>query len=163
MTDVTPELKHFGPYRVIGMSCTDQKYGELWGGEKGFLARKGEIKSPTDDGMLFGMSRCLPDNSQEYIAAITVTADSSVPDGMVEAVIGDSTYAVITVKGMSQIGQGWSAVHAWLGSNGEWHSYCVRDENGVCGCQDYPCFELYPADHAKTDLVYIYVPVRCRT
>ena len=110
--------------------------------------------------MMLGMSRCLPDDSQEYIAAIPVASDCPVPDGMIEAVVGDATYAVITVKGIGQIGSGWSAMHAWLGSNTEWQSYCVRDADGECGCKNYPCFELYPADHAQTDLVYIMVPIK---
>lgn len=157
MTDLKPELQHFGPYHVIGMSCTDQRYSELWGT---FLPRRGQIKSPATDGMMLGMSRCLPDGSQEYIAAIPVTADCPVPDGMIEAVVGDATYAVITIKGMDQISGGWSAMHAWLGETSEWQTYCVRDANGVCGCMNYPCFELYRADHAQTDLVYICVPIR---
>ena len=156
-TNLVPEVKHFGPYRVIGMSCTDQRYSELWGA---FLPRKEEIESPAPDAMMLGMSRCLPDGSQEYIAAIPVTADCPVPDGMIEAIVGDATYAVITVKGIDQIGRGWSAMHEWLGETSEWQSYCVKDSNGVCGCTDYPCFELYPADHAQTNLVYIYVPIR---
>ncbi len=155
--NLTPELKQFGPYRVIGMSCTDQKYAELWGA---FWPRKGEIKSPAGDGACYGMSRCLPDDSQEYIAAIAVTPDCPVPEGMIDTPIGDSTYAVITVKGMEQIGTGWKAMHEWLGSSFEWQSYCQRDENGECGCKDYPCFEMYPADHEQTNLVHIMVPVK---
>lgn len=161
-TNLTPEVEHFGPYRVIGMSCTDQNYSELWAGENGFLSRRGEIKSPAEDQTMLGMSRCLPDDSQEYIAAVTVTPDCPVPDGMIEAVIGDATYAVITVKGMDQISAGWVAMHAWLGETSEWQTYCVRDADGVCGCTNYPCFEMYPADHAQTDLVYIYVPIRSK-
>lgn len=155
--NLAPEVKHFGPYRVIGMSCTDQNYSGLW---QAFLPRKIEIKAPTEDGMLLGMSRCLPDNSQEYIAAIPVTADCPVPDGMMEAPVGDSMYAAITVEGLGEIGSGWSAMHEWLGSNTEWTSYCERAENGECGCKDYPCFEMYPADHAQTNLIHIMVPVR---
>ncbi len=155
--ELTPELKHFGPYRVIGMSCTDRKYSEVF---TRFLARKGEIKSPAGDGAFFGLSRCLPDGGQEYTAAIAVTADCPVPDGMIEMPVADATYAVWTLKGISQISPGWSAVHQWLTSNGEWQSYCVPDSNGVCGCHDHPCFELYPADHEQTDAVYIYLPVR---
>lgn len=158
--NLTPELKQFGPYRVIGMSCADQRYTELWTGELGFLARRSEITSPGEDGMLLGMSRCLPDDSQEYIAAITVTPDCAVPDGMIEAVVGDATYAVITVKGGDQISRGWSAMHAWLGETSEWQTYCVRDADGICGCRNYPCFELYPADHAQTNNICICVPVR---
>lgn len=155
--DQTPELKQFGPYRVIGMSCTDQNYSGVW---QAFLPRAGEIKSRSEDALALGMSRCLPDDRQEYIAAITVTADCAVPDGMIEAPVGDSTYAVITVKGIGEIGRGWSAMHKWLGETREWKSYCERDENGDCGCKDYPCFEIYAADHEQTNEIHIMVPVK---
>jgi|GEM_PF-3253151 len=156
MAELTPELKHFGPCRVIGMSCTDQRYSEIFGA---FLPRRGEIESPTD-AALFGISRCLPDAGQEYTAATAATPGSAVPEGMIELSAADATYAVWTLNGIAQIGPGWSAVHEWLRTNGEWESYCVRDENGVCGCQNHPCFEMYPADHEQTNLVYIYLPVR---
>lgn len=159
MANLIPELKHFGPYRIIGLSCTNQQYTELWAAENGFMARRDEIKSPAGDGMLFGISRCLPGGS-EYIAATAVSADCLVPDGMIEGSIGDATYAVFTVQGLEQIGQGWEAAHAWIANNPEWETYCIPDANGVCGCVNYPVFEMYPADFGTTGVVYIYFPVK---
>ena len=110
----------------------------------------------------FGLCRCVPgvtDGSFEYIAALPAKADAVVPDGMIEAAIGKSTYAVFTVNGLAEIMQGWEAAYKWVVESSEWVSYCG---DGSCDCVNYPGFELYPPEFTGDNKLFVYIPVRAK-
>jgi predicted transcriptional regulator YdeE len=160
-----PAIIEFGPVRVIGMNYIgkneNQEIPALWGGENGFVHRMGEIQTPEGmECMSFGICRCVPGADEKvfnYIACLPAAADAPIPDGMVEAVIGQHSYAVFEVPNLALIGKVWEEVHKWVETSTEWISTCGPDK---CECAEYPFFELYPADFSPNSKLYIHAPVK---
>jgi predicted transcriptional regulator YdeE len=170
MSNVQNELRteQFGPYRVIGMSYVGKnENGEipaLWGREGGFLARMGEIGADPDaPDIAFGICRCMDGvtgGSFEYIAGLPAKADAPVPDGMVEAGIAESTYAVFSVPNLAALHDAWNATGAWFEALPEWAMFCGPTAGGKCDCATHPCFELYPPGFTGEKELFIYIPIQ---
>jgi len=173
MSTSTPEPKivEFGPFRIIGMNYVGKNEAgeipDLWGRPNGFLARMSEVRMPegagdhaTGDHLAFGLCRCYPgatDGTFEYVAAVPAAADAPIPDGMVEAAIGQSAYAVFESPTLKEIGATWGAAMAWMGQQTKWRGFCGPDE---CDCANHPSFELYPPGYDDDGPLLIYMPVR---
>jgi len=161
----TPEARivQFGPSRAIGLSCigaAPEDFSAVWGGEAGFVARRGEVTSPADAGFTVGICRCVPgltDGRFEYIAARPAAAGTPIPEGMIEATLAGGTYAVFPVAGLADRMRGWGAGQEWFAAHPEWTGYC--NEQG-CDCATHPGFELYPPDFTPEKELFIYVPIR---
>lgn len=165
-----PQVVEFGPYRVIGMRYVGKnEQGEIpamWGGETGFVARMGEIKTPAGCPCIsFGLCRCLPgatDGSFEYIAALPATPDAPIPAGMVEARIAGGSYVAFPVASLAELMPAWGQLGAWLAAHPEWQAYCGDPVAKTCDCENHPTFELYPAQFATDGKLFIYMPIRPR-
>ena len=102
-----PEIETRGPMRVIGIAKNYEQHSfqqatEQWGQ---FLSRLLEIKS-IDQENLIGISMgSLPDWSMAktdkyiYVAGVEVAADEKVPEGMVEVIFPEQTYAKFIHRG----------------------------------------------------------------
>jgi predicted transcriptional regulator YdeE len=163
-----PQVKEFGPCRVIGMNYIGKNQsGEipaLWHSEKGFIHRVKEIQPSqgAEAGLAFGICRCVPgkiDGSFEYIAAITAAPDASIPEGMMEVQLLQSPYVIFTVRNLTEIGKVWEYAQKWFAANPQWEGYCTPKG---CDCVHYPSFELYPADFTPDGKLYIYFPVKAK-
>ena len=162
-----PKIVEFGPYRVIGMNYIgkneNQEFANLWNGENGFIKRMGEVKRDTQaGGVSFGVCRCVPgmtDGGYEYIAGLPASEDAPIPDGMMEAYIGRSTYAVFEVPNLAELERVWSETQPWLDASPDWYGTCGP---GMCECPEHPYFEVYPADFTPESKCYIYVSVHPR-
>lgn len=157
-----PTIVSFGSYRVIGTQYVGKNENNeipaMW--DKVFLPRMKEIKIPDGVHFCFGICRCIPgatDGSFEYIAAVPVTQDAPVPDGMVDASIPFGEYLAIPVRDLSEIHQAWCHSGDWFSDHPEWTGYC--NEEG-CDCAQHPGFEFYPPEFDGNGPLYIYIPIQ---
>jgi AraC family transcriptional regulator len=162
-----PKAVEFGAYRVIGLRYVgkneNQEIMTLWSGPGGMIARLKEIHQPPNSSLAFGLCRCLPgvtDGGFEYVAAFPATADAPVPDGMVEARIGASTYLAFPAENIEVLPGTFGAAMKWLEAHPEWDTYCHGPDD--CRCGDYPWFEMYPATFPKDGKLFVYAPVKRR-
>lgn len=155
------QIVEFGPYRVIGMQCTDNQFKALW---ERFVQRLGEIKTPEgDEQKSFGLCCCLPgatDGSFQYIAGRPATQDAPVPDGMIEFNIPAGTYVVFRASGLDEIGKTWEESGKWLEAHPEWEGFCNKEK---CDCIGHPSFEYYSPEFHTDGTVYVYIPIRKRS
>jgi predicted transcriptional regulator YdeE len=156
-----PEIKEFGPYRLIGMNYRgkngNREIPQMWCDK--FLPRMDEVARPREHRYAFGVERCIPganDGSFEYIAAAETTEDAAVPDGMMGMTIPRCLCAIFKVADLAGIGNAWSDAQAWFASNREWERYC-DPANGPCECHG---FELYPPEFDGNGPLYLYFPAR---
>jgi len=163
-----PELKEFGPCRVIGMNVISKnQFGEvsaLWHGEKGLVHRVNEIQMAKGEavGVSFGICRCVPgkvDGTFEYIAAISAAAEAPVPEGMMELQLPQGKYIVFTCRNLAEIHEVWNYSRSWFEAHPEHEGYCTSKG---CDCAHYPGFELYPANFTANSTLYIYFPVKTK-
>lgn len=160
-----PKIVEFGPYRVIGINYIgkneNQEIAAMWGAEDGFIKRMCEIQIPEDaEHVSFGICRCIPrvtDGSFEYIACLPAAANAPIPEGMIEATIGQGTYAVFEVPNLAAITTAWDESQKWLEASSEWEGTCGPDR---CECATRPFFELYPSDFTPEGKLYIYASVQ---
>lgn len=148
----------FGPYRVIGMQCTDNLFKELW--EK-FVLRLNEIKpSEGDEIKSFGLCCCIPgvtDGTFQYIAGRAAAKDAPVPEGMMEIAIPEGKYVSFRVASLAEISQAWSASGEWFEAHPEWEGFCNKDK---CDCLGHPSFEYYSPEYHTDGTVYVYIPIQ---
>ena len=159
-----PRIEEFGHHRVIGLRYVGKNENSeikaLWQGPGSLIERAGELHGePGFDGA-FGICRCLPDvrdGSFEYFAAIAVTDDSPIPEGMSESFVPEGTYAIFPTT-LPDLFKSWGATQAWLAANPQWEAFC--DGATRCDCANHPCFELYRDDFGKTGILYLYLPIQ---
>lgn len=87
-------------FSVVGMdyrgSAPDDSIGQLW---QRFLPREHEISANPSDRTAYGVCTQLPGGEFHYIAALPVTDDAVVPDGMLKFEVPAQKYAVFTHVG----------------------------------------------------------------
>ncbi len=160
---LAPSFLEFGPHRVIGIAKVAQGPPDCvaaWDGPNGLIARLGEIEPAEGADFLVGICRCLPgvtDGSFEYIAARPAKPEAVIPDGMIEATINTSAFAVFSVAGLSELSSAWGQAMAWLEAHPEWQTYCNKD---ACDCANHASFELYPATFPNDGKLFLYFPVK---
>jgi predicted transcriptional regulator YdeE len=161
MSDSQVEVKQFGPYRIIGMSCVGKNESnelpQLW--ERQFIPRCKEIQAP-ERASAFGICRCIPgktDGTFEYVAAVEARAGAPVPEGMVAVEIPRADYAVVPVAGLPEVRQAWAKVPEQVGGLAGWTPFCGP---AGCECATHPCFEYYPPEFESNGQLFLYIPVR---
>lgn len=151
-------ISSFGPYRAAGMSLKGKLESSeimaLWGR---FLPRGNELEA-AEGGGSFGFCRCIPgatDGSWEYVAAIAVKDNISVPRDMIAVDVPGAEYAVCDVAAISDIRAGWESLAREVNSS-DWTPYC--GPRG-CGCAEHPSFEYYPPEFRGQGPLRLYIPI----
>lgn len=160
-TAYKPEVRTFGPCRVIGVSYVAGKgncdFAGVWA--KRLMPRMGEIGKVATPGY-FGICRCIPgatDGTWEYVAAVEAKADAAVPAGMVAIQIPACEYAVFAVKSLTEIGAAWPAATKVAGEMEGFEPCCGAKG---CQCATHPAFEYYPPGFQGDGGLYLYIPIR---
>jgi predicted transcriptional regulator YdeE len=158
-----PEIKTFGPHRMIGLRYVGKNEHEeikaMWGND--FWPRAKEIKN-SPEYVVAGTCRCLPeatDGSFEYMALLSAGPDAPVPPGMAETTIPEGTYAVFPVFGLDKIHEVWASASEWAKKQTDIEVFC-DGTRGFCDCANHPSFELYTEEFSQTGKFYIYFPVK---
>jgi predicted transcriptional regulator YdeE len=158
----TPTVIRFGPYRIVGTPYIgkneNREIPAMW--EQQFLPRMAEVADPAVGDFSVGLCRCIPDQEPgvfEYIAAVPVSAEAPVPEGMVDALIPDAEYVVFPVASLADLGPVWQQIGPWLEAHPEWQGYCTP---AGCDCAHFPAFEYYPSTFGEDGKLFVYVPVR---
>lgn len=160
-----PRIVDYGPHRLIGISriCTDSAdCHNVWADENGFTAHTKEIQAKAGRIPYYALCRCAVGaevGAFEYVAAMPVADDISVPKGMAEFTVPAGTYAEFPVAGLKDIGRVWGYTGKWLAAHPEWQGFCDGNPDG-CGCAENPSFEFYPPGFDGGGELFIYVPVR---
>jgi AraC family transcriptional regulator len=103
-------------FTVVGMDYmvrgSVEGIGQLW---DRFIPREHEIIGRTEPDAAYGLCQLLDDGTVRYVAGLPVSADASIPQGMVKFDVPGQKYVVFTHRGVvAQIGESFQAIHTRL-------------------------------------------------
>ena len=103
-------------FTVVGMDYlvrgSVEGIGQLW---DRFIPREQEIVDRTELDVAYGLCSVCQDGTVRYVAGLPVSADASVPEGMVKFEVPAQKYVVFTHRGVvAQIGESFQAIHSRL-------------------------------------------------
>lgn len=110
------KIQTLSSFTVVGMDYlvrgSVEGIGQLW---DRFLPREQEIVGRTEPDVAYGLCSLSLDGTVRYVAGLPVSADASVPEGMVKFEVPAQKYVVFThLGGVAQIGESFQAIHSRL-------------------------------------------------
>ena len=148
-----PRIEEKGQFYVAGLRYEgENKEGEISKRWDEMLERMPKLERlRTEDRAAYGVARALPGMESgpfEYLAAVTVKSIDDLPEGMVGWSLPAHTYAIITAKGIPDLGR----ASGWF--FGEW-----LPKSSFESADNY-MFEQYTEEFETNQTIYLWFPVR---
>ncbi len=148
-----PRIEEKGQFFVAGLRYEgENKEGEISKRWDEMLERMPKLEPiRTQDRAAYGVARALPGVEPgpfEYLAAVTVKSIDDLPEGMVGWSLPAHSYAIITAKGVSDLGR----ASGWF--FGEW-----LPKSSYESADNY-MFEQYTEEFETNQTIYLWFPVR---